>query len=202
MKFIVTLTGPSCSGKTTLKNALVANEVADKLISFTTRERRSFELHGVDYYFKTTDQVKEMMMKDQVAQSVFINQNTYGCTIDEIDRCLALNNVVVVVVEPTGVSQFRQRYAHSNDIKIISYFITNTAEKLIARMLTRFIDDVDHSTKTYASRIYKLINTEIHWHGQSSYWYRDVFLMNDHEDSNVVIAKIKSDILKVICSYS
>lgn len=67
--FIVTITGPSCAGKTTLADQLVKEHDFVRLITTTTRPSRVGERLGVDYHFVTHD---EFAKKHFLASSTFV----------------------------------------------------------------------------------------------------------------------------------
>jgi guanylate kinase len=51
---LITLTGPSCAGKTTLEDRLIKAGF-DRVISNTTRAPRRGEIDGVHYHFRTPE---------------------------------------------------------------------------------------------------------------------------------------------------
>ena len=62
MKQIVTLTGPSLSGKTTLMRRLQSLGGFKEIISHTTRPIRAKEANGVDYHFVTEQEFDSIDM--------------------------------------------------------------------------------------------------------------------------------------------
>lgn len=106
-KVLVTVTGPSASGKTELVNLLTKNFNFEKLVSVTTRPIREGEVNGLDYYFINEETFQYLEKEDQLAEQVCFNGKNYATTKDEISRVFATGSTPVVIVEPDGVDHFK-----------------------------------------------------------------------------------------------
>jgi guanylate kinase len=133
---LLTLTGPSCSGKTTLLNELVANHGFTGITSHTTRPPRKGEIDGKDYYFITEPQFAEMSKSGQLMESVTFNGYHYGVSVTEVAEATIAGKTPVVIVEPNGLVQMR-KYAEDNGIDLCSFFIDGDLSTLIQRYLMR-----------------------------------------------------------------
>src|SRR4051812_21915921 len=109
-KRLFTLTGPSCSGKTTLVRKLLDSGHFCEVVSFTSRQPRGGEVHGVDYYFIEPKLCQALVDAGETAENVKFKDNYYGITKAEINLKLASNKTPVVIVEPKGLKQLRARY--------------------------------------------------------------------------------------------
>jgi guanylate kinase len=107
-KVVVTVTGPSASGKTELVNYLCKNDNFKKLVSITTRQPREGEEEGVEYYFVDEDDFKKYESEKKLVQSVTFNGKFYATTSDEITKVFDTKGIPIVIVEPGGVDQFKR----------------------------------------------------------------------------------------------
>lgn len=133
---IVTLTGPSCAGKTTLETMLRARGY-EPVVSTTTRQPRFGEYHGTSYYFM--DEAEFLVRKEngEFIESVEFNGSYYGISKDEIERVAKRGQPIVIVVEPHGHKQIKA-FAEAMDWKILSVFVNNPQEVIFYRFLRRF----------------------------------------------------------------
>ena len=173
MRTLVTLTGPSCCGKTTLETALKA--VGFKAaISTTTRPMRDGEVNGASYYFVTPEQFIGHLAAGQFIENVTFNGSKYGVTAKELYRVLDSGAPCVLVVEPKGLEQI-QRWAERNtDVQLFSVFLDSPQDVIAERFLNRFAGDLALSIskgragmegvmKTYSKRLGVMMTEETSW---------------------------------------
>lgn len=123
---IITITGPTCSGKSTLEKEL-ASRGYGKIISHTTREPRVGEVDGEAYHFVD----KEFFEQDTCfIEKITFDGNTYGVHASEITRLQAEGFThIVIVAEPVGVRQIRN-WCKTNGIVVQSLFLQQRPEVL------------------------------------------------------------------------
>lgn len=138
--FILTLTGPSLAGKSTLEKMLVDRGFS-RIISTTTRYPRAGEKNGESYYFSSMFDFVQRGAAGEFIESVIFNDNAYGISAAEIERVAALGHPIVVVVEPNGRDQIRD-YCREHEWHMTSVFVTNSREVIFGRLLLRVIDEV------------------------------------------------------------
>ena len=80
---LVTLTAPSCSGKSYLLNYIRDEAKMPCLVSTTTRAPRTGEQEGIDYYFISREQSKRYEIEDNFAELAIYNGTRYGVTKQE-----------------------------------------------------------------------------------------------------------------------
>lgn len=161
MSYILTLTGPSGSGKSYLER-IMARRGFGKVVSVTTREPRPNELSGKDYYFVDHAEFTRMIAQDELLESVSFDGNHYGAARSEFDRHFNENRPVVVVVEPNGCKQIRE-YGRRHGIKVLSVFVDNPLPTLIMRHMERARRALESDLNKYATRIVNLIENERQW---------------------------------------
>lgn len=166
---IVTLTGPSCGGKTTLENALKECGFATA-VATTTRPKRAGEIDGQSYYFLTREEFERDRDAGAFVESAEFNDCYYGKSRKEIERVLATGKPVVLVIEPIGLAQL-QACARNERWDVFSIFIDNPPAVLAERFLRRFAkevvlpskDELDKAVDVYASRMVQMMTTERNW---------------------------------------
>jgi guanylate kinase len=137
----ITLTGPSASGKTYLLNELVRRELVTRVVSITTRKPRAGEEHGVEYYFVTPQQYKELEAAGELVESISFNDTYYGTSKAEFKRALAHGLPLGMVLEPNGVIHFQ----HAQDdlgFNVFPVFVEANQKLRDSRLAARLIEDI------------------------------------------------------------
>lgn len=127
-KKIIVLVGPSGSGKTSIGQILEAKGIP-RLVTTTTREPRSDEVDGIDYYFRD---FSEADMDEFVEQTIY-NKNRYGITKAEVESMLEKNDVVHVSLDKQGADALEAAYPK----EVYVVFVKITEEEMIERMKMR-----------------------------------------------------------------
>lgn len=138
---ILTLTGPSCSGKTTLLNELVKNHGYRKIISHTTRNPREGEINGVDYHFVTKSEFYELKDANKFAETVEFGGFNYGISVEELTR--QSDKLPVLICEPTGLINLKLYIDQLPEVKLIKVYIDGGKETLICRYLQRLTGEAN-----------------------------------------------------------
>jgi len=165
---IVSITGPSSSGKTVLSNILQKNGMVP-LISTTTRPPRVNEKNGVDYHFISEKEFLEKLDKGEFIEHVTYDNQRYGICVDEAKRAFSKGKPAVLVAEPEGVQQIYE-FAKKRGWDTLKVFVYNPLNVLMERMLDRFhndtkgIDETDEkytkAKKSHGQRILKVLDFE------------------------------------------
>lgn len=114
------IVGPSGSGKTDLVKRLTAHGDFIHGITCTTRPKRKGEIHGVDYYFYTNDEILEGVKAGMFIEHEKFKGNYYATPI-----CVALDpREVVLVVEPNGANKLRRELEALGVAHMIVYLNT------------------------------------------------------------------------------
>src|SRR5215475_13299534 len=83
------ISSPSGAGKTTLCRRLITEVPGVQLsISATTRLARPGESDGVDYHFRTEEQFRDMIAKDEFLEWAKVFKNYYGTPRSEVEQRL------------------------------------------------------------------------------------------------------------------
>jgi len=131
---LVTLTGPSCAGKTTLARELFKTGHFCEVVSFTSRSPRAGEVHGTDYYFLSKQECQDIIDANAAAEHIEFKGNIYGIEKQEIVTKLALGKIPLLIVEPHGLEQIYHMFKED----LYSVYIDAPLELLYERFLERF----------------------------------------------------------------
>jgi guanylate kinase len=133
---LIIFAGPSGSGKTTLVHHLLKNMSALSFsVSATTRQRRSNETDGKDYYF-----VSEQAFKQKIAEDEFVEWEQvyeggyYGTLRSEIERVWSLKKNVVFDVDVEGALRIKKEFEKDAlSVMVMPPSIEKLKERLHAR---------------------------------------------------------------------
>jgi guanylate kinase len=118
---LIVFTAPSGSGKTTIVRHILDTvpETAFS-VSATTRQRRSHEKHGIDYYYLSVETFKLWVENEAFAEweEVYPGQ-FYGTLRSEIERLHQIGKHVVFDVDVQGAMSIKHLYPE----KTLSVFI-------------------------------------------------------------------------------
>ena len=148
---LVTITAPTCSGKTYLIERL-AGMGFNRIVGFTTRDPRPGEQEGVDYYFITMKEAERLEREGLLAETAKFRGNRYGVTHEEMENKVARSNLPpVVILEPSGLKSY-EKYCKDNGWDIFKIFVTTTEKTRIDRLNKRTADDLRAMLPTYAAK--------------------------------------------------
>jgi guanylate kinase len=145
---IIVITAPSGAGKTSITRHLLKTfpQLAFS-ISAATRQPRSYEKDGVDYYFIPLEDFKEKIRNKEFAEWEMVYEGKYYGTLkSELQRIWNNNQVPLLDIDVKGAIHVKQQYPES----LLTIFVeppsvdelkrrlesrgTETAESLQARV--------------------------------------------------------------------
>ena len=104
------MTGASGVGKDTIRQAALPD--IDNLffsVSATTREKRTGEAHGKQYYFYTRDEFTELLAKDGFLEHADYVGDYYGTPAGPVRKALEQGQDVLVELELVGARQVKAK---------------------------------------------------------------------------------------------
>ncbi len=187
---IITLTGPSCSGKTVLASRLAATGRCEEGVSVTTRERRAGEVNRVHYTFLNREDFDVLEAAGGLLERIEFGGNHYGWPAAEAERITAAGKFAIAVVEPNGARQI-DHACRARGWNLLSVFLDTNAELRYRRLLERYCFDVAHATEvpgagpvnltaTYAKRLAAMAEVERNW---GSAWVYDLVIKDFGADT-------------------
>lgn len=190
MNPVITLTGQTCSGKTTIERRLVGLGYA-RVISTTTRAPRANEVNGVSYHFVD----EATFMATPMVESVMFGNTRYGITRRELEARIAVAPTVIVV-EPHGCEQIRD-WCYDMNVPFLPVWVESARVTRLRRFLKRVCvdhdacrDARDESSRmiaTHADRLILMERTEVHW---ARRWRNACeghgFIVDNHRDEDLM----------------
>lgn len=114
------VTAPSGAGKSSLVNALLAQDPAIALsISHTTREPRPGEVNGREYHFISVNEFEERKERGEFLESALVHGNYYGTSRIWIEQQMAAGKDVLLEIDWQGARQVRQKFEGTIGIFIL-----------------------------------------------------------------------------------
>lgn len=175
---ILTITGPSCAGKSTLENLLVERGLS-KAISTTTRLPRAGEVDGEAYYFVTKEQFLNALRAGEMVEHIELGGNHYGLSKAEVERLNALGKPIVVVCEPVGQKQIAQ-YCELHGWPIHSVFVDNPPAIIAKRFIGRLAEEAAEglgldgkAVESHSRRLADMMTLERRW--QAEAYSQDIY---------------------------
>lgn len=145
---LLVVSGPSGAGKGTICQLL--HEKLPDLgysVSVTTRQPRVGEVDGVNYFFKTVEQVKEMIAADELLEYAEVYGNYYGTPRQYVMDLLNAGKDVLLEIDIQGALQIKQRFPEG----VFVFIVPPSLDELSARIYKRGTDSEDVIKRRMAS---------------------------------------------------
>lgn len=114
------VSAPSGAGKTSLAEDLLANlDGVQRTISWTTREPRNHEVHGVDYFFVSAKEFDARIQENEFLEWAEVHGHRYGTPSAEIARIHAAGDDAVMVIDVQGAEAVRRALPESITIFVL-----------------------------------------------------------------------------------
>jgi guanylate kinase len=110
---LIVFSAPSGSGKTTIVRHLLKQEKLNLefSISATSRDPRSFEENGIDYYFISLKEFKKHIKSDDFLEWEEVYRDSfYGTLNSEIERIWALKKHVIFDIDVVGGLRIKKKF--------------------------------------------------------------------------------------------
>ena len=130
------VSAPSGSGKTTLLDRIVAK--FDDLIfsvSYTTRQPRGRERHGVEYFFVGRDEFLGMVERGEFIEWADVHGNYYGTSRRFVDENLETGKSVILDIDVHGKDQVQEKVPDAVTIFLLPPSYGELERRLKARQL-------------------------------------------------------------------
>lgn len=128
------ISAPSGAGKTTLARGL--NEALPDTvfsISHTTRPQRRNEVHGVDYYFVTESEFREMVDRGEFLEYARVFGNWYGTSKAAVRNLMAQGRTVLLDIDWQGARKVRSKMPGCGSIFIMPPSMEELENRLRSR---------------------------------------------------------------------
>jgi guanylate kinase len=173
------LSSPSGAGKTTLTRDLLQDKSLDLTlsISVTTRSRRTSEVDGIHYYFKTKDEFDRLKVQDDLLEYAEVHGNYYGTPRSPVEAVLNQGRDMLFDIDYQGTQQVQKRAPHD----VVTIFILPPSMKELRARLERRAED---EAEVIAKRLHNARNEITRWP------IYDYVIVN--EDIQTALAQVKA----------
>ena len=131
---IFVVAAPSGGGKSTLVNALLAEDPLVRLsVSHTTRAPRPGEQDGREYHFTDVKTFEAMLARGEFLESALVHGNYYGTGQAWIESVRASGHDIVLEIDWQGAQQVRRLYPESVGIFILPPSMAELERRLRGR---------------------------------------------------------------------
>jgi guanylate kinase len=128
---LIVISGFSGVGKGTVVKRLVSDYGYSLSISATTRAPREGEQDGREYYFKTTDEFRNLIDYNGFIEWAQYVDNYYGTPRKFVEQEMAAGRDVILEIETQGAMNVKRQYPDA-----LLIFITATDAKALRERLT------------------------------------------------------------------
>ena len=154
---IVILSSPSGAGKTTLVNLLSKKKNFNISVSHTTREPRSNEIDGKDYFFVNNQVFENLIKNNQFLEYAKVFNNLYGTSKKPVIDLLRMGKNVLFDIDWQGTRQIKSQ---NIKYKIITFFVLPPSKQVLFERLS----NRDMKDKLIASERMKDFYKDVeHW---------------------------------------
>lgn len=109
--FIVVITAPSGSGKTSIyKRVLDKNRDLKFSVSYTTRKKRTVEVHGKDYFFINRRQFEAKRERGEYIEWASVHGDLYGTDRKQVENILHQGNICILDVDVQGALNVMKKF--------------------------------------------------------------------------------------------
>ncbi len=123
---MIILMGPSASGKTSIGRILEKMYNIEKVVTYTTRDKRYQEIDGIDYHFITKEEFLKLKDNDFFFETIEYNNNFYGTSKESLTQ----NKYMILDIE--GYKSYINK-----GIDITAFFLKASKDARINRMNLR-----------------------------------------------------------------
>lgn len=166
---IITLTGPTCAGKTTLEAELTKLGVG-RAISHTTRAPRAGEVDGLQYHFVSCETFDEMEMRGDFIENISFGKHSYALSADALELASRSFRHTVIVVEPHGAKQIRNHCLRAG-LECVAVWVGCDPVDQAHRWVERVKADMEagKDVSAHADRLHLMLAEETKWPTQITY---------------------------------
>lgn len=151
---IYVISGPSGSGKSTIASEIVKiNKDFKQSISFTTRQPRSNEVDGVDYYFISDRKFNRKDISNEFIETTEIYGNKYGTSKTEINKIIDSGKNIIMVLDSAGAFNIKKEFPNSRLVYLLPPSLDTLKARLKGRDSGEHLEELDLRFKSSVEEI-------------------------------------------------
>lgn len=116
-------------------------------VSVTTRQARNGEVDGVNYFFKSVEEVKQMISEGELLEYAEVYGNYYGTPRSYVMELLNQGKDVILEIDIQGAMQIKKRFPDG----VFVFIVPPSLDELCSRIYKRGTDSEDVIKRRLAS---------------------------------------------------
>ena len=154
---MIILSSPSGAGKTTLVKKISRRSNYKISVSHTTREPRSNEKNGEDYFFVSEKKFQSLIEEKAFLEYANVFKNLYGSTKKQVFKNLDSGFNVLFDIDWQGTQQIKSQILN---YELISFFILPPSKEVL---LQRLISRGESDKEIIKMRMEQFDKDVLHW---------------------------------------
>ncbi len=131
---LVVISGPSGVGKDTVIQRMKERELPFHfVVTATTRPARSDEVHGVDYFFLSSDEFARMIETDELLEYAIVYNDYKGIPKEQVRQALTSGKDVLMRIDVQGAATIREISPEA----VLVFLTTQNETELVNRLKAR-----------------------------------------------------------------
>jgi guanylate kinase len=175
---MLVISSPSGAGKSTIARTLLETDRQIGLsVSVTTRQRRSSEVEGIHYHFKSIREFERLRDSDALLEWAEVHGNFYGTPREPVEQAMGEGRDMLFDIDWQGAQQLQEKMAAD----VVSIFVLPPTMTELQSRLHRRAEDSEEVIQT------RLANSR----AEIAHWREyDYVIVND--DLNAAIDAVQS----------
>jgi len=137
---LIVISGPSGAGKdAVLKEMQKRNLPFHFVVTVTDREMRPGEVNGVDYFFVSTQEFKDLISSKALIEYALVYGQFKGIPKKQVDEALASGQDVVLRIDVQGAAKVRELYPQC----VLIFLVPDDYQKWFNRLVARKTETPD-----------------------------------------------------------
>jgi guanylate kinase len=131
---LIVISGPSGVGKdSVIQRMKEMNLPFHIVVTATTRPARPEEVHGVDYFFLSSDEFAEMIEKDELLEYAIVYNDYKGIPKQQVRQALASGKDVVMRIDVQGAATIQEICPDA----LLIFLTTQDEDEMVQRLKHR-----------------------------------------------------------------
>jgi guanylate kinase len=138
---LVVISGPSGVGKDAAVNRMKERGLPFHfVVTATDRLKRPGEVHGVDYFFISTEEFEQMIEEDELLEWAIVYGNYKGIPKEQIRKALASGKDIVLRIDVQGSATIKKIVPDAVFVFLAASNMDELMDRLVARKTETGID--------------------------------------------------------------
>lgn len=131
---LIVISGPSGAGKDAVLKEMQNRKLPFHfVVTVTDRDMRPGEVNGVDYFFVSTQEFKDLISSKALIEYALVYGQFKGIPKAQVDEALASGKDVVLRIDVQGAAKVRELYPHC----LLIFLVPDDCQKWYQRLLAR-----------------------------------------------------------------